>query len=61
MDRGYVLLFEPSHPNARKDGYVAEHIKVMLVDAAVRVLKQYRPDLLSPASHDQENATADGN
>jgi hypothetical protein len=106
MDRGYILLFEPSHPNARKDGYVAEHTKVMaamlgrplhrfeevhhkngirhdnrpenlelwargmqppgsrvsdLVDAAVRVLKQYRPDLLSPASHDQEDATANGN
>jgi hypothetical protein len=29
MDRGYVLVFEPEHPNARKDGYVAEHIKVM--------------------------------
>ena len=106
MDRGYILLFEPSHPNARKDDYVAEHTKVMaamlgrplhrfeevhhkngsrhdnrpenlelsargmqppgsrvsdLVDAAVRVLKQYRPDLLSPASHDQEDATANGN
>jgi hypothetical protein len=29
IDRGYVLVFEPKHPNARKDGYVAEHIKVM--------------------------------
>jgi hypothetical protein len=29
MDRGYVLLYEPRHPNARKDGYVAEHTKVM--------------------------------
>jgi hypothetical protein len=29
IDRGYVLIFEPKHPNARKDGYVAEHIKVM--------------------------------
>jgi HNH endonuclease len=29
MDRGYVLIFEPEHPNARKDGYVAEHTKVM--------------------------------
>jgi hypothetical protein len=26
---GYVLIFEPSHPNAHKDGYVAEHTKVM--------------------------------
>jgi len=92
MDRGYIVLFEPMHPNARKDGYVAEHIKVMaaklgrplqrfeevhhkngirhdnrpetwscghvacrppgsrvidLIDAAVRVLELYRPDLLS--------------
>jgi hypothetical protein len=29
MDRGYVVVFEPMHPNARKDGYVAEDIKVM--------------------------------
>ena len=29
IDRGYVLIFEPKHPNARKDGYVAEHTKVM--------------------------------
>jgi hypothetical protein len=29
MDRGYVFLFEPTHPNAHKDGYVAEHTKVM--------------------------------
>ena len=29
MDRGYIAIFEPTHPNARKDGYVAEHIKVM--------------------------------
>jgi len=29
IDRGYVVIFEPTHPNARKDGYVAEHIKVM--------------------------------
>jgi hypothetical protein len=106
MDRGYVLLFEPKHPNARKDGYVAEHIKVMaaklgrplerfeevhhkngirhdnrpenlelwargmqppgsrvsdLIDAAVRVLKQYRPDLLSSSVDVQENSTAEGN
>jgi hypothetical protein len=26
---GYVLIFEPTHPNAHKDGYVAEHTKVM--------------------------------
>src|SRR4029453_5732008 len=89
---GYVLIFEPTHPNAHKDGYVAEHTKVMaerlgrplepfeevhhkngirsdnragnlelwargmqppgsrvndLIDAAVRVLKLYRPDLLA--------------
>jgi hypothetical protein len=29
MDRGYVMVFDPTHPNARKDGYVSEHIKVM--------------------------------
>jgi HNH endonuclease len=97
MDRGYVVIFEPTHPNARKDGYVAEHIKVMaaklgrplerfeevhhkngirsdnrpenlelwargmqppgsrvsdLVDAAVRVLKLYRPDLLATSNSD---------
>jgi hypothetical protein len=92
VDRGYVLIFEPKHPNARKDGYVAEHTKVMasilgrplkrfeevhhrngirsdnrpenlelwarsmqppgcrvsdLIESAVRVLKLYRPELLS--------------
>jgi hypothetical protein len=91
IDRGYILIFEPTHPNAHKDGYVAEHTKVMaellgrplerfeevhhknglrsdnrpenlelwargmqppgsrvsdLIDAAVRVLKLYRPELL---------------
>jgi HNH endonuclease len=89
---GYVFIFEPTNPNAHKDGYVAEHTKVMaaklgrpleryeevhhkngirsdnrpenlelwarglqppgsrvsdLVDAAVRVLKLYRPELLA--------------
>jgi hypothetical protein len=29
ISRGYVLIFEPSHPNAHKTGYVAEHTKVM--------------------------------
>lgn len=88
---GYVYLFVPNHPNAHKDGYVAEHTKVMaerlgrplkpfeevhhkngirtdnrpenlelwargmqppgsrvsdLVDAALNVLKLYRPELL---------------
>jgi hypothetical protein len=105
VDRGYVLIFEPKHPNARKDGYVSEHTKVMaamlgrplqrfeevhhkngirhdnrpdnlelwargmqppgsrvsdLVDAAVRVLKLYRPDLLSP-SYRQNESTEDRN
>jgi len=23
------MIFEPGHPNARRDGYVAEHTKVM--------------------------------
>jgi hypothetical protein len=27
--QGLHRHFEPTHPNARKDGYVAEHIKVM--------------------------------
>lgn len=97
-----MLIFEPKHPNARTDGYVAEHTKVMaaklgrplhrfeevhhkngirsdnrpenlelwargmqppgsrvsdLVDAAVRVLKLYRPELLAtgfPDSKDPE-------
>ena len=26
---GYIYIREPNHPNAHKDGYVAEHIKVM--------------------------------
>jgi hypothetical protein len=29
MDRGYVMVFEPTHPNAHRDGYVAEHTKAM--------------------------------
>jgi hypothetical protein len=101
MDRGHVLLYEPRHPNARKDGFMAEHTKVMaetlgrplerfeevhhknglrsvnrpenlelwargmqppgsrvsdLIDAAVRVLRIYRPELLS-ASALGSNAT----
>lgn len=100
ISRGYVLLFEPTHPNAHKTGYVAEHTKVMaaklgrplerfeevhhkngirsdnrpenlelwargmqppgcrvsdLVDAAVRVLNLYRPELLvTPAIDSNE-------
>jgi hypothetical protein len=95
IDRGYILIFEPTHPNAHKDGYVAEHTKVMaellgrplerfeevhhknglrsdnrpenlelwargmqppgsrvsdLIDAAVRVLKLYRPELLATST-----------
>jgi HNH endonuclease len=91
LNRGYVLIYDPTHPNAHKTGYVAEHTKVMaamlgrplerfeevhhkngirsdnrpenlelwargmqppgsrvsdLIDAAVRVLKLYRPELL---------------
>lgn len=26
---GYIHLYEPEHPNARKDGKLAEHVKVM--------------------------------
>jgi hypothetical protein len=100
MDRGYVMIFEPTHPNARKDGYVSEHIKVMsaklgrplerfeevhhrngirhdnrpenlelwarsmqppgsrvsdLIEAAVRVLEIYRPDLLAKSACDNDN------
>jgi hypothetical protein len=103
IDRGYVLLFEPTHPNAKRDGYVAEHTKVMaellgrplehfeevhhrngvrsdnspgnlelwargmqppgsrvsdLIDAAVRVLKLYRPDLLTASSLDFQEVEA---
>lgn len=28
-DQGYVQIWEPDHPVARKDGYVMEHRKVM--------------------------------
>jgi hypothetical protein len=104
MDRGYVLIYEPEDPNARKDGYVAEHTKVMasilgrplnrfeevhhkngirddnrpenlelwargmqppgsrvsdLVDAAIRVLQLYRPDLL-PEFNGDRNKIPDG-
>jgi hypothetical protein len=95
MDRGYVFIFEPTHPSAHKDGYVAEHAKVMaaklgrplgrfeevhhkngsemtigqrtsnkwargmqppgsrvsdLIDAAIRVLTLYRPELLATSA-----------
>jgi HNH endonuclease len=95
IDRGYIFIFEPTHPNAHKDGYVAEHTRVMaellgrplerfeevhhknglrsdnrpenlelwargmqppgsrvsdLIDAAVRVLKLYRPELLATST-----------
>lgn len=94
------MVFEPQHPNARKDGYVSEHIKVMaatlgrplerfeevhhrngirsdnrsenlelwargmqppgsrvsdLIDAALRVLTMYRPELLIKSARDREN------
>jgi hypothetical protein len=26
---GYVYIWEPNHPNAKRKGYVAEHAKVM--------------------------------
>jgi HNH endonuclease len=95
LNRGYVLIYDPTHPNAHKTGYVAEHTKVMaamlgrplerfeevhhkngirsdnrpenlelsargmqppgsrvsdLIDAAVRVLKLYRPELLAESA-----------
>ena len=101
---GYVLTFEPSHPNAHKSGYVAEHTKVMasrlgrplepfeevhhkngirsdnrpenlelwargmqppgsrvsdLIEAAVRVLKHYRPELLNDYTLDARKVDAD--
>ena len=101
---GYVLTFEPSHPNAHKSGYVAEHTKVMasrlgrplepfeevhhkngirsdnrpenlelwargmqppgsrvsdLIEAAVRVLKLYRPELLNDYTLDARKVDAD--
>jgi hypothetical protein len=99
-----VLIFEPTHPNARRDGYVAEHTKVMaealgrplerfeevhhkngirgdnrpenlelwargmqppgsrvcdLIDAAVKVLKLYRPELLGTAIPGSNEAAAE--
>ena len=90
--QGYVYIREPKHPNAHKDGYVPEHIKIMaavlgrplrhgeevhhrngirhdnrpdnlelwargmqppgcrvsdLIESALRVLRLYRPGLLS--------------
>ena len=29
VDKGYILVRAPSHPNAASNGYVCEHIKVM--------------------------------
>ena len=40
IDRGYVYLFEPTHPNAHRDGYVAEHTKVM-AEILGRPLERY--------------------
>jgi hypothetical protein len=40
IDRGYVFLFEPTHPNAHRDGYVAEHTKVM-AEILGRPLERY--------------------
>jgi HNH endonuclease len=99
MNRGYVYILDPTHPNAKSDGYVAEHARVMvarlgrplerfeevhhkngvrsdnrpenlelwargmqppgsrvsdLVDAAVRVLRIYRPELLSASAMDSD-------
>jgi HNH endonuclease len=104
IDRGYVFIFEPTHPNAHRDGYVAEHTKVMaellgrplerfeevhhrngvrsdnrpdnlelwargmqppgsrvsdLIDAAVRVLKLYRPELLTTSTPESSEVEAE--
>jgi hypothetical protein len=104
MDRGYVFIFEPEHPNAHSDGYVAEHAKVMaamlgrplerfeevhhrngtrsdnrpgnlelwarglqppgsrvsdLVEAALKVLKLYRPELLASSAPNLIEMTAE--
>jgi hypothetical protein len=40
MDRGYMLIFEPTHPNAHKYGYVAEQAKVMAAMLG-RPMKRY--------------------
>ena len=29
-DRGYIAIYRPEHPHARKNGYVSEHISVAL-------------------------------
>ena len=99
LNRGYVLIYEPMHPNAHRTGYVAEHTKVMaamlgrplerfeevhhkngirsdnrpanlelwargmqppgsrvsdLIDAAVRVLRLYRPEFLTESIIDSK-------
>jgi hypothetical protein len=104
INRGYVLIYEPMHPNAHRTGYVAEHTKVMaamlgrplerfeevhhkngirsdnrpanlelwarsmqppgsrvsdLVDAAVRVLKLYRPEFLDESIIDSKKPGAE--
>ncbi len=28
-EKGYVLLYRPKHPNARKDGWILEHVMIM--------------------------------
>ena len=103
-EASHVLIFEPSHPNAHKSGYVAEHTKVMasrlgrplepfeevhhkngirsdnrpenlelwargmqppgsrvsdLIEAAVRVLKLYRPELLNDYTLDARKVDTD--
>ena len=29
LENGYVLVYDPSHPKAKKNGYVREHTKIM--------------------------------
>jgi hypothetical protein len=45
------MIFEPTHPNARKDGYVSEHIKVMSAKLG-RPLERYEEVAMGPISFD---------
>jgi hypothetical protein len=71
IDRGYVLIFEPTHPNAHSDnrpdnlelwarGMQPPGSRVSdLIDAAVRVLKLYRPELLATSTPESSEVEAE--